>query len=101
MSEKPTLQDIAAMPYPQSIHAMRKFYNPNWGMPVPEDAGELRKFKVRVEYTYTNSDSRTYTVDAVSKVDAEAAAEAMFDKDITVEEDASLDDMSVSEVEDA
>ncbi|MFZ3484247.1 hypothetical protein [Sphingomonas sp. 3-13AW] len=101
MSEKPTLHEIAAMPFPASVQAMRKFYNPNWGMPVPDDAGDLRKFKVRVEYTYTESDSRTYTVEATTKEQAETIAEGMFDKDITVEDDPELGDIEATEVEDA
>lgn len=103
MSEKPTLQDIAAMPFPASLHAMREHYNPNWGMPLPEDDGDgdLRTYSVRIEYSFTEYDSRTYTVQARSKEGAEKLAEEMFDKDVTVEENAELSDVDVSEESDA
>ena len=51
MSDKPTLHEIAAMPLPASIEAMRKHYNPDWGRPMPE-AGEGKSFfRVRAEWT--------------------------------------------------
>lgn len=31
--EKPSLAEIAAMPFPASLNAMRQHYNPDWGKP--------------------------------------------------------------------
>lgn len=97
MSEKPTLHEIAAMPYPASVDAMRKFYNPTWGMPIPDD-GELRQFKVTVNYTVRTEDSRTYQVEAFSAEEAEDEADEMFGKDRSVEPDAEVEDFEVEEV---
>lgn len=47
MASKPTLHDIAAMPFPASVEAMRKHYNPAWGRPVDGD-GSRRTYRVKL-----------------------------------------------------
>lgn len=72
----PTIHEIAAMPFPASVTAMRKYHDPSWGMPEPED-GELRKFKVRIDWTVTETGSDTVYVRAE---DAAAAKEQAADE---------------------
>lgn len=79
---KPTLQEIAAMPYPASLNATRKWYEPEWGMPAPDEEGTTRKYRVRVDYTVTRDGSETFEVEAVSIAAAKKAAEEIV-KDCT------------------
>jgi hypothetical protein len=73
----PTLHDIAAMPFPASVTAMRKYHDPSWGFPEP-DEGELRTFKVRVDWTVEGSD--TVYVKASDAAEAkEVAADQVAD----------------------
>ena len=101
MSEKPTLHEIAAMPFPASMLAMRKYYNSAWGKFYEEGEVEARTFKVRVAYSWRESDERTYTIKAGSEEQAERIAEDMFDKDRTVEDGADVDHVEVSADDDA
>lgn len=75
----PTLHDIAAMPFPASVAAMRKFHDPSWGFAEPEE-GEQRRFKVRVDWTVTESGSDTVYVNADdAAVAKELAADEVAD----------------------
>lgn len=72
--DKPSLHDIAAMPYPASVNAMRKHYNPEWGRPVPE-GGERRTFEVELDIEYTGSDTHWIKVEAFTEEEAEELAQ--------------------------
>lgn len=85
---KPTIQEIAAMPFPASVEAMRKHYNPHWGKDVPED-GEKRTFDVRVEWSVNGSES--YTVEAFSEDEAEDLALEEFDSDPAIPDGAEVE----------
>lgn len=87
--EKPSLHDIAAMPYPRSVEAMRKHYNPQWGKGKD---GELQTWKVRLEYSYRTDDVWTCEVQAVDEDDAIRIAEDEFDNKCS---DASADDCKI------
>lgn len=91
---KPTLHEIAAMPYPSSVRAMRKHYEPHWGKPVPE-GGEKRLFEVTVEWSARGHE--TYEVEAFTEDEAEDLAEIEFDKDCggTIPWDAEWEDATV------
>ena len=70
----PTLHEIAAMPFPASLNAMREHYNKDWGRPVPEDSdGELRTYLVSVSYSIR--DLITVEVEAYSEDEARDLAE--------------------------
>jgi hypothetical protein len=97
---KPTLHEIAAMPFPASMLAMREHYNSEWGRPIP-DGGELIKYKVTVNYSVRVRDSRTYTVEAYCEQDAERLSSELFDKDRTVEDDVDVEDLEIEEAQDA
>lgn len=71
--KKPTLHEIAAMPFPASQAVMREFYNPHWGMPTAGD-GEKRAYKVRLHYSYSVEDEATFQVEAFSEEEAEELA---------------------------
>lgn len=73
-SEKPTLHEIAAMPFPASAEAMRKHYVHDWGKPVPEGVTRKREFAVEVEFTVTSVERETVTVEAFSESEAEELA---------------------------
>jgi hypothetical protein len=71
------------MPFPASMKAMRAHYNPDWHRPEPD--GELRAYRVKVEYSYRESEEVTYDVEAVSEEDAERVALELFGKDGTID----------------
>jgi hypothetical protein len=93
VSEKPTLHEIAAMPFPASVDAMRRFYNKDWGKPVPDD-GKLRAFKVRVDYSFSGSGSEALDIEAYTAEEAEE--KALEELDGLVPDDA--DDWEADEV---
>lgn len=68
---KPTLHEIAAMPFPSSRSAMREHYDKAWGCDAPDD-GVMRKFAVTVDVTLETSE--TYTVEAFTEEEAEEVA---------------------------
>lgn len=75
---KPTLHEIAAMPFPASVSAMRQHYDPAWGTDPPE--GETRLYTVQVSYSYTGDDVWETEIEASSAEEAEKLAEEAFDK---------------------
>lgn len=87
--DAPSLHEIAAMPFPASVEAMRKHYVPDWGKPVPDGAEGKRAFKVRVEYDITISDDTIVEVFAFDEDEALELAEAQVEA-----EDTSRDVMS-------
>lgn len=78
-SEKPSLLEIGAMPYPLSMVAMRRFYNKDWHKPEP-DGKSLGKWKVTIEYTTRSTEYFDCEVEALCEADAEKLAEEKFDK---------------------
>lgn len=74
---KPTLQEIAAMPYPASERAMREFYDKNWGRYSRE--GDLEAFKVEIEYSIRTREFWECEVKAVDVDEAERIARDRFD----------------------
>ena len=96
MSERPTLHEIAAMPFPASERALFKHYGVTPWREKKE--GEIRSFKVRFNYSETISNSVTYTVDAVDEEDAERLADELFNQDKTLPSDIDLDGVDVEEV---
>lgn len=46
---KPTLQEIAAMPFSQTVDALRKHYDPAWGK-VDEDGEPAKAWRVRFDW---------------------------------------------------
>jgi hypothetical protein len=95
--EKPTLHEIAAMPYSETIKAMRKHYVKDWGKPVPDGATEKQKFEVRVSYEARIVGSDIVEVEAWSEDEALELAEDKVCKQ--VEDDAfAFDDIDFEEV---
>jgi hypothetical protein len=94
VSEKPSLHDIAAMPYPASLEAMRKHYNPDWGKPVP-DGETLRTFKVRIEYSYRCDGDGVATVNAFTEEEAIDAAFEEVTKGLPAFADVELEDHEI------
>ena len=88
---KPTLQEIAAMPYPASERAMREHYDPQWGKPKPE--GALRRYSVEVSYSFSGRDTWATDVNAHNADEARELAGAAFDKaDLDLPWDVEIDD---------
>ncbi len=86
----PTLHEIAAMPFPESVKAMRQHYVKDWGMPVPDGATKLT-YKVKLRYSYEVHGTETVQVEAFSDEEAEdKAGEALADQ-LTV------DDLDIAE----
>lgn len=63
---KPSIHEIAAMPFPASVNAIREHYDPKWGKDVPDGP---RKFRVRAEYTISG------TIDEVIEAEDKDEAE--------------------------
>lgn len=92
MSDRPTLHDIAALPYSKTVEAMRQFYDPNWQTGSATNDGP--RWKVRVEYTRTVEDEDVFEVEAASEDEAKKRARAIFR-----EEHCSDDEIEFVEVE--
>lgn len=73
---KPSLHEIAAMPFPHSQHAMRKFYNKDWEKPIGD--GEMCKWKVTIEYSYRAEGDETFEVMATCEEEAKDLATNRF-----------------------
>lgn len=80
MADRPTLHEIAAMPFPASVEAMRKHYNPAWGKLIDGD-GAARRYRVKLSGTVTTRDyiNETVEVDAFSSDEAIKLAEEEID----------------------
>jgi hypothetical protein len=88
---KPTLKEIASMPYPTSERAMREHYDPQWGKAKPE--GKLRSYSVEVSYSFRGRDTWTTRVNAHDADEARELAGDEFDKaDLDLPWDADVDD---------
>lgn len=91
---KPTLHEIAAMPFPQSERALEEHYGVK---PKREHReGEIRTFEVVVRYSERINDSVMYEIEAASPKEAEEIAERRAGNEIPI--DADIDDIEVSEV---
>ncbi len=66
--EKPTLHEIAAMPYSETIKAMREHYDPLYGFPMGD--GAKQKYTVEVRYSYVCTDWETVDVEASDEAEA-------------------------------
>lgn len=73
---KPSLHEIAAMPYPASEKAMREHYDPHWGK---YEKGEKAKFSVKIEYSYKGADFQEFEVEAKDEAEAQRMALDLFD----------------------
>lgn len=65
--DKPTLHEIAAMPFPASVEAMRKFYEPQWGR---EQLPEGTKFRITADWTIEGHFDDTVEADSAEKAKA-------------------------------
>jgi hypothetical protein len=72
--QTPTLPEIAAMPFPASVAALRRFYDPYWAKFDFEDGP--REVRVSVDYEITREDTFTIVVKASSLEEAEQLARA-------------------------
>jgi hypothetical protein len=95
---KPTLHEIAAMPFPASERALQTYYGVE---PYRErTTHERTSFRVTVTYSWSESDTLTYEVQAADREDAERIAEDQFDNDARVRgTDVDIDNMDIEEVE--
>ena len=82
---KPSLHEIAAMPFPASMEAMRRHYNRDWHKPEP-DGKTLITYEVTMGFCVP--ETRTYKVEAYSEEEAQALADDMLDKDRTIPSEA-------------
>lgn len=71
---KPTLHEIAAMPYPASEIAMRKHYVHDWHVPVPEGMDAKATFIVALEYEVSERHTTTLEIQAWSESEAKDLA---------------------------
>lgn len=92
---KPSLQQIADMPREDGLAAIRQHYDANWGLPLPDDHGELRSFNVTI--SYRTQAYEYYTIEARSAEEASEKAEAEFDD--VYGDDADIDDVTAEPVQ--
>lgn len=76
---KPTLQEIAAMPYPASLQACRRYYDRHWAL--FDDRGE-REIVVTIDFEVTSEDRRSYTIVASSVEQAESEARELLGAEV-------------------
>ncbi|MDX5984666.1 hypothetical protein [Sphingomonas echinoides] len=76
---KPTLQEIAAMPYPASLQACRRYYDRHWAL--FDDRGE-REIVVTIDFEVTSEDQRSYAILASSVEQAESEARELLHTEV-------------------
>ncbi len=81
----PTLHEIAAMPFPASLEAVRKHYDPKWGLDQPDGPG---KFRVRFEWTisgFFDEEIEAESAEEAEEIARERAADDARTGDFEVE----------------
>lgn len=76
---KPTLHEIAALPFPESLAAIRRHYDPLWGK-LPEPDGEPRAFKIEMEWEVVERGTFVETVIARSEAEAKLLGDEAFER---------------------
>lgn len=78
--DKPSLHEIAAMPFPASERALFQHYGVE---PYRErrQAGDKQMYRVKVHYSWIETDSVTYDILASDEEDAEALSQREFEND--------------------
>ena len=97
---KPSLHDIAAMPFPASEKALEKHY----GVKPKRDwnEGDLQAYRVRISYSWRTTEIVYYDIEAASEEEARKLSEDRFDSDTSIEaDDADIDDVNVELASDA
>jgi hypothetical protein len=94
---KPTLHEIAAMPFPASRNAMRKHYNPHWGELTPDRPSDAvdKQFVVTIEYSTMRYDEEYLTITAATAEEAEHRARQEFRDEHSSDDE--IDSVSVRE----
>ncbi|RZF64506.1 hypothetical protein EWE75_10030 [Sphingomonas populi] len=69
---QPTIQEIAAMPFPASREAVRRWLDPDWCRFGPD--AEPREVRVSIDYEVTSEESATLTVTARNADEAKSLA---------------------------
>ena len=93
MTDRPTLAEIAAMPMPASIMAMRKHYDPHWGR-LPEEG--TKRFMVKAEYSYVVREEYSDIIEAESREEADEIATEQI---LLEGEDCEIHSMTVEELD--
>jgi hypothetical protein len=70
----PSLHELARMPFPASLLAVRKFYDPLWAVFNFEDGP--REIRVSLDYEVTREERFSIVVEASSTAEAEQIARA-------------------------
>lgn len=97
--EKPSLHEIAAMPFPESVFAMRKFYVHDWGKPIAEGLSQKQTYQVTARVTLRTVEREFFEIEAWSQDEAEEEAEGMIDRRYPEADDVEIDELKVSLVE--
>ena len=93
MTDKPTIAEIAAMPMPASIMAMREHYDPYWGR-LPEEG--TKRFMVKAEYSYVVREEYSDIIEAESREEADEIATEQI---LLEGEDCDIHYMTVEEID--
>ena len=97
VSGRPSLRDIANMPFPASRDAMRKYYDQDWGK-YHEDNGEVAiKYRVVIDYETVIEETEIIEVEAISPEMAEKIARDQFHEDHSSNDEIQF--VSVKEIE--
>lgn len=90
---KPSLHEIAAMPFPASQEAMRKHYNPDWHKDLPEGK---KVFRVSVDWTMDGS--FVENIEAESEDEAKELAREYASEDAHNNYDLEVTILSIKEI---
>lgn len=90
---KPTLHEIAAMPFPASQEAMRKHYNPDWHKDLPDGR---RVFSVSVDWSV--SGSFVELIEAEDEAEAREIAHEMASEEASNSMDVEVEIRSIKQV---
>lgn len=85
MTAKPSLQDIANMPFPASVKALRTHYDKYWGQ-FPNDVAPT-EWEVTVRYSTLTYDCKIYDIVAPTAEAAKALAEDKWKEEDKDEDD--------------
>lgn len=94
---KPSLHEIAAMPFSETMKAIRQFYDPKFGIGGDAEQGAI-EFTVSIDWSYRRDECDQITVRADSLAEAREKAKDIWQDDIACGEDPEIDHIDIREV---
>ena len=92
MGERPTLHEIAAMPYSQTLQAVRQHYDPAWGK-NSEEGEPIKAWRVSFDWEISGSFDEVIEAETEDEAMEEARARAADDASFCGELEISFDEI--------